>query len=307
MKQFDFSVVVPVFNSQDSLAELYSEIRHTLAGAGHTFEVIFVDDGSSDNSWQILGEIKARDPERVTAVRLSKNFGQHNATFCGFGFAKGDFVVTIDDDLQIPPAEILKLIRYRQEFDDDIVYGVYGKNKKHALLRNIGSNSLKTGSRLVRKGPGDGSSFRLIKREIIQKMLEHQRHFLFIDEIILWYTDLVGFVPVDHLPRKYEQSGYSYRSLIRLTGNIIIHYTTLPLKLLVYGGMIVSIFTFFIGVYFIIRKIFFNVPLGYTSLIVTILFSTSILLFSLGVIGEYLRRIYTIGNQKPSHSIRKVL
>jgi polyisoprenyl-phosphate glycosyltransferase len=307
MKQIDFSVVVPVFNSERSLAELYEGIRDTLTGAGYGFEIIFVDDGSADGSWQVLRELKERDPDRVTAVRLSKNFGQHNATFCGFGFARGASVITIDDDLQIPPSEMLKLVSSAQSSENDIIYGVYGKNKKHAVLRNIGSQSLKQGSRLVHNGPGDGSSFRLIKTEIIKKILEHQRHFLFIDEILQWYTDLIGFVLVDHFPRKYEQSGYSYRSLIRMFGEIIIYYTTLPLKLLVYGGMTVSVITLFIGLYFILKKIFFNVPLGYTSLIVTILFSTSILLFSLGVIGEYLRRIYIIQNQKPSHSIRKIL
>lgn len=307
MKQTDYSVVVPVYNSEPSLAELYGEIRETFAAAGAGFEVIFVDDGSTDGSWQVLQTIKASDPERVTAVKLSRNFGQHNATFCGFGFAKGDAVITIDDDLQIPPSEILKLIACRSGNEYDLVYGVFGRNKKHAALRNLGSRSLKEGAKLFRNAPGEGSSFRLISKAMIEKILEHQRHFLFIDEILLWYTDSVGFTEVEHRPRKYARSGYSYRSLVHLTGNILIYYTTLPLKLLVYGGMIFSLITLGLGIYFIMKKLFFNVPLGYTSLIVAVLFSTSILLFSLGVIGEYLRRIYMIQNQKPSHSIRRIL
>ena len=110
-----------------------------------------------------------------------------------------------------------------------------------------------------------------------------------------------------HLPRKYQQSGYSITKLFKLFANLVLYYTMVPLKLLVYGGFVISLITFFVGFYFILKKMIYNVPLGYTSLIVTILFSTSIILFSLGVLGEYLSRIYQVQNRKPPYSIKKVL
>jgi hypothetical protein len=125
--------------------------------------------------------------------------------------------------------------------------------------------------------------------------------------VLLWYTDDLAFTEVKHLPRKYDQSGYSITRLFKLFANLVLYYTMVPLKLLVYGGFIISLVTFVFGSYFIIKKMVFNVPLGYTSLIVTILFSTSIILFSLGVLGEYLSRIYQVQNRKPPYSIKKIL
>ena len=174
-------------------------------------------------------------------------------------------------------------------------------------MRNLGSASIKKSARLFRNSPGEGSSFRLITRELCQKILHHQQNFIFLDEVLQWYTDAIDFINVTHLPRKYKQSGYSARKLISLMGNIVLYYTTMPLKVLVYGGFLMSMVTLVIGAYFIFKKLFYDVPLGYTSLIVTILFSTSILLFSMGVLGEYLRRIYMVQNQKPSFSVRKIL
>jgi glycosyltransferase involved in cell wall biosynthesis len=306
MSQPTYSVVIPVFNSSLSLEELWDGIKAVFEEAGGSFEVVFVDDGSVDRSWDILAAIKERDPQRVTAVRLSRNFGQHNATLCGLGFAKGELVITMDDDLQAPPGEIPVLIRKYRDTHADIVYGIYG-SKKHSALRNFGSTSLKKSTRLFKRARADGSSFRLLTAELVKKILHHRQNFIFLDEVLHWYTDVIAFAEVRHLPRKYKQSGYTFRMLLNMLANLLLCYTTVPLKVLVYGGFALSLLTMGFGIYFIINKIFFNVPLGYTSLIVAILFSTSIILFSLGIIGEYLRRIYQVQNQQPPYSIRKVI
>jgi len=215
-------------------------------------------------------------------------------------------VITIDDDLQTPPAEIPKLIETYQATQADLVYGIYSR-KRHSKVRNLGSASLKKSSRLLHHAPGEGSSFRLMTRDLAAKIREHPAHFIYLDEIFRWYTGEIAFAEVNHLPRKYRQSGYSFRKLIHLLANILLYYTMIPLKLLVYGGLFFSLFTFVYGLFHIIKKLLYNVPLGYTSLIVTILFSTSIILFSLGVIGEYLSRIYQVQNRKPPFSISKIL
>jgi undecaprenyl-phosphate 4-deoxy-4-formamido-L-arabinose transferase len=306
MNNSQYSVVIPVFNSECSLEEMFLAIREVFTQRNEAFEVIFVDDRSRDSSWEVLRKLKSDHGDLVTAIRLSRNFGQHNATLCGLGFAKGRFVITIDDDLQTPPAEIPKLIETYQATQADLVYGIYSR-KRHSKVRNLGSASLKKSSRLLHHAPGEGSSFRLMTRDLAAKIREHPAHFIYLDEIFRWYTGEIAFAEVNHLPRKYRQSGYSFRKLIHLLANILLYYTMIPLKLLVYGGLFFSLFTFVYGLFHIIKKLLYNVPLGYTSLIVTILFSTSIILFSLGVIGEYLSRIYQVQNRKPPFSISKIL
>ncbi|MBL7138703.1 MAG: glycosyltransferase family 2 protein [Bacteroidales bacterium] len=303
----NYSIIVPVFNSEQSLNELFLGIRDVFTAMNQTFEVIFVDDGSEDRSWQVLEELKTAFSDRITAIRLAKNFGQHNATFCGFQFANGSQIITIDDDLQVPPAEIVKLIEAREQTKHDLIYGCFRK-KEQSALRNAGSATVKKASRMFRGTAGEGSSFRLISRELVEKILSYNTYFVFIDEILHWYTGEITCVEVRHLPRKYKSSNYSIGMLIRMSGNSLIFYSTIPLKIMVYGGSALALVFFLFGAYYGCRKIFFSVPVpGYTSLIVAILFSTGIILLSLGVIGEYISRIYSIQNKKPLFSIKKII
>jgi len=306
MKITDYSIVVPVYNSEDTLEELFERIKKLFDGLTISFDVVFVEDGGQDSSWKVLLSLKEKYPEIITAVKLNKNYGQHNATICGFGFTKGKQVITMDDDLQNPPEEIVKLIDRMNESDADVVYGIYDK-KKHSAVRNMGSASVKKTSKVLLKGTGKGSSFRLIKKEIIDKLTEHYHHFVFIDEVLLWYTEDISFVFVDHHIRKSGKSGYSGKRLFKMISDLVFFYTNLPLKIMVYSGLIVSVITFVFGIQFIIKRLFFDVPLGYTSLIVTVLFSTSLIVFSLGVIGGYLSRIYMVQNRKPGFTVKKVL
>lgn len=307
MENLDYSIVVPVFNSELTLEELYERLQKEFTQMAVTWEVIFVDDGSADDSWKVLKNIKESDPSHVKAIRLSKNFGQHNATFCGFSFARGKFVLTIDDDLQIPPEEIKKLISLQKEEDADIVYGTY-KKKQHGYARNMGSKYARKSSGHILGRSNPETSFRLIDRQIIEEVLEHHQYFVYIDELLSWYTENISFALVEHRKRETSKSGYNVRKFWQLVSNVIIYYTNIPLRFMVYGGLITSLFFVVLIVYFVFAKIFFNVPvLGYTSLITAILFSTSLIMFCLGVIGEYLRRIYMVQNKKPPFSIKKIL
>ena len=302
----DFSVIIPVYNSKETLEELFNGIKSTFEDLGKSFEVIAIEDGSSDNSWEVLESLKEQHPSLLTIIRLTKNYGQHNATLCGFEYSEGDLLVTIDDDLQTNPAEIKKLCAKYNESEADLTYGYY-KKKRHSPLRNLGSKFLKRSSKQLFKAPGEGSSFRLIRKELAKNILHHLQNFVFIDELLLWYTDNIDFAEVRHEKRKHKKSGYSYFKLFKLFTNIIVYYTAVPLKIMTYGGFFLSLISFLLGLRFILRKIFLNVELGYTSLIVAILFSTSLILFCLGIIGEYLRRIYTVQNKKPPYSIKKIV
>ncbi|MEI7490626.1 MAG: glycosyltransferase family 2 protein [Bacteroidota bacterium] len=301
-----YSVVIPVYNSQQSLKELFFRIKAVFDLTGESFETIYIDDYSRDQSWNVIRELKSEFPENVVGIQLNKNFGQHNATSCGFKFAKGDLIITIDDDLQTPPEEITKLLSAFNPEEADLVYGFY-RLKKHSAIRRIGSHTIKKSSKFFRNTIEEGSSFRLIKADLAKKITDLHQNFIFIDEMLQWYTDDIHLVEVRHEARKYAASNYNSKKILKLVGNILIYYTTIPLKLLVYGGFISFLITFGFGLYFIIKKIFFNVPLGYTSMIVAILFSTSLILFSLGVIGEYLSRIYEVENRKPLYSIKKIV
>ncbi|MDD5506793.1 MAG: glycosyltransferase family 2 protein [Bacteroidales bacterium] len=302
-----YTVIIPVFNGEDTLRELAERLLKFFGDLGKSCALIFIDDGSQDNSWRVLTEIKKSFPDVVTVIRLARNSGQHNATFCGMARAKGDFIITIDDDLQIPPEEIAKLIRQYDESHPDIVYGIY-PDKKHNTLRNVSSASFRQSSRIFQNGPGKGSSFRLITRELTDHIIAHYQSFVFLDELINWYTADIAYTDVSHLGRRNKRSGYTPRKLVRLISNIILYYSNIPLKMMVYTGMVVSGFSFLIGILYIVKKIFFNVSVpGYTSTIVVIAFSTGIIVFSLGVIGEYLSRIYFSQSKKPPYTIKKIL
>jgi polyisoprenyl-phosphate glycosyltransferase len=307
MSNIEYSVIVPVYNSEASLQELYTGIKKVFDQRGVSFEVVFVDDGSKDQSWNILSKLKSDFPKPVVAIKLSGNYGQHNATLCGMSHSAGKFIITIDDDLQIQPREINKLIDDCNKKESELVYG-YFKNKKHSMLRNAGSYYMKTVPKILYKKPGQGSSFRLLTRDLAMKILTHNQNFVFIDELLVWYTNNISFVEVDHEKRAYGRSGYSSFKLFQLAINTMYYYTALPLKIMTYGGLLSSAICFFIGLYYLIKKIIFHhMPPGYTSVIVAVLFSTSIIIFSLGIIGEYLRRIYLVQNKKPSYIIKEIL
>jgi glycosyltransferase involved in cell wall biosynthesis len=298
-----YSIVVPVYNSTSSLHELTSRIHLAIQNCNKSFELILVDDGSSDESWNEIEKLKKSFPETLKAIKLNKNYGQHNATLCGIHFSKGDQVITIDDDLQFPPEEISKLIACFENTNADIVYGI-PESKKHSAIRNAGTYYIKATSDQT-KG---GSSFRLIKRSICDEIIQnHQGSFLFIDTVITWYTNNIETTLVLHEHRKQGKSGYSLKKLVSLYFNILINYSALPLKLMTYGGLLFSIITFIFGLRFLYRKLVHNVPLGYTSLIVSILFSTSLILLCLGIIGQYLYKLYQLQNKKPTYSVQKTI
>jgi glycosyltransferase involved in cell wall biosynthesis len=301
----EFSVVVPVFNSEKSLPELFQRLNVTFNKMNKSFEVIFVDDGATDKSWDIITTLKKENPEKIIAVKLAKNFGQHNAILCGLKFVKGNFTITIDDDLQQNPEDIEIMFDKIIECNADVVYGIYEENK-HSLSRRIGSWYMKQSSRFSRKIIA-GASFRLIKSDVVIKMLEGNHDFVYIDEILSWHTENAAFVTVQHTPRKYDRSNYTHKKLLNHAYNITLFYTAFPLRLMTYGGFFFSIFMLLTGLFFLLKKFFFKVPMGYTSLIVTILFSAGIMLMCMGILGEYLFRIYKSQTRKPPYSISKIL
>ncbi|MFT5862438.1 MAG: glycosyltransferase involved in cell wall biosynthesis [Flavobacteriales bacterium] len=297
-----YSVVIPVYNSAVSLEELYARIHSAFKEFGSAFEVIFVDDYSEDSSWRVLQDLKVQFPETVKLIRFARNYGQHSATFCGFQHAKGDFVISLDDDLQNAPEDIPKLIQKQRDTLTELVYGIGGKQQ--TFWRKMGSGILRSGSKLLEGGPHKGSSFRLLSRSLVDQVLQHNRHFIFLDEVLFWYTNEIAFETVPHYSRPNGSSGYSLRKLLGLVARSTLFYSTWPLKVMTLGGLFLSSMSFIAGLTFVILKFVYDVPVrGFTALMVTILFSTSLILLCFGVIGGYIKHIFIVLNSKPMYSI----
>jgi glycosyltransferase involved in cell wall biosynthesis len=297
------SIVIPVYNSESTLSELLERLTQVNSNLKYNFQIILIDDGSTDQSWNKIENLFTKYPT-ITALRLTKNFGQQAALLAGFKFCKGELIITMDDDLQHPPEEIIKLVSKFEETKASVVYGL-PSNKQHSAIRNASSKAVTLTSA---NGNHQGSSFRLIKREIIEKIiLNHQYNFLFIDALLNWYTSDFTTVEVEHHPRKAGKSGYTFRKLFSIHFKTMINYSVLPLKLLIYGGILTSIISFFIGTFFIWKKLMFDVPLGYTSIIVAILFSSGLIFLGIGFLGLYIHKIYEFNLNKPVYFVNKIL
>ncbi len=301
---FDFSIIVPVYNSTDTLEKLTHLISDALKG--YSYQIIFVNDKSMDNSWSKLESLYQENPEKFVAVNLEKNVGQHLALFCGMQMAKGEFVVTLDDDLQIPPKEILKIFDKIKSEKADLVYGVFPQ-KKHSKVRNAGSKFFGKIFSTYASTPRNGSSFKIINHSIVARIIEHNHHNVYIDELLGWYSSKTGFVEIEHNKRQEGNSGYSFISLVKLAINVFVNYTALPLKMITLLGLFSSLVSFLLGAYFLYQKFMIGAALGFTALIVSIFFSTGLILFSLGIIGEYISRLFLIHTGKPAFKIKKIL
>jgi len=302
----NISIVVPVFNAAPVLIALQSEIDKVMAQLALPYKLIMVDDGSEDNSWEVIKAIKNNNPEKVTAIRMSKNYGQHNAIFVGFRNAKGDYIVTMDDDLQHPPDEISALIKCAEETGSDLVYGI-SKTYKRTLKRRVLRWGFKVLNKMTAHNNSEGSSFRLLKKELVDKLIKHDQEFVFIDELARWYTEKFDYIRVRHDPSRLAKSRYPFSRLSKLYYNLVFGYDAFLLRMITFLGCTSSALSFLVGLYFVIKKIFFHVAVGFTGIVVSITFTGGIILLSIGIIGEYMRRMYNIMNAKPQSSISEIL
>ncbi len=304
-KKISLSVCVPVYNSEQTLKELCGRLDQVLKPIADHYDLILIDDASKDRSWQVITEL-CKTNSRIKAIQLMRNFGQHNALMCGFRYAKGDYIVTIDDDLQILPEDIPKLIQKIQE-GYDVVYGSY-ETKKHHWFRNIGSSLVQY---IYKKAFGlknNLTSFRIMRREIVEAAMAYELNFTFIDGLLAWYTQKIATIPVSHLPRQIGKSNYNINKLVNLSVNMLTNFSTVPLQAASILGIVFSLFGFLIGFYFFIKKIIFGTPvMGFTALVTLITFFSGVQLLSLGIIGEYIGRVHLNLNKKPQYMVRSTL
>lgn len=300
------SIVIPVYNSENSLQPLYQKIEAALNQ--YDWEMILVNDCSEDSSWGAMQGLAAHD-KRIKTYNLTNNFGQHNAIMCGLNQVSGSHIVTMDDDLQHPPEEIAKLLESHAKSGFPVVYGQY-KKKKHGSFRDWFSKSI---NRALSKVTGTGynvTSFRLMTRAVVEELVKITMHNVMIDVLIkdIVHPTQVGHVLVRHDPRTIGESNYSMGKLAKYALNMIFNYTTLPLKIGVFLGITFSAVSIVIGVYYIFHYFIYGITVkGWTSLLVLLTLFFGILFLMLGIIGDYVGKIYLIANKKPQYIIQKNL
>ena len=303
----DLSVVVPVYRSRETLMPLTSRICSALEGRGWDFEIVLVDDGSPDDSWNTILCVQRKIPGRVVAVQLMRNYGQHNAIMCGFRHARGRFVVTMDDDLQNPPEEIPRLVSAARDFDLDLIYGI-PESREHAIWRNLGSSLIQGFYRRVFRLSNSLSSFRLIRRELLDSILSYNLNFTFIDGLLAWNTRRIGQIAVSHHARHVGRSGYSLPRLLFLALNLFTNFSLVPLQLVSALGSLAATAGFLGALVYLMLFLFKNITApGYASIIISILVMGGAQLLALGILGEYLGRLHLNVNRKPQYTIRQVI
>lgn len=302
-----YSVVIPVYNSAKIVADTVTQVRSFFFEKAFRFEIILVNDGSKDDSWSIISDQARLYPE-VTAINLLRNYGQHHANLCGFREAKGDFLITMDDDLQNPPEEIVKLVDASQQ-GHDLVLGCF-EAKQHSFVRRAGSRFVGWLNRKVFDVKDDLvlSNFRIIRRDVIDRVCKDRSFAPYIPGLVLKYSSRQCNVLVRHEPRAAGQSGYTWRKLLRLVTTILFNHSSIPLRYGAALGFVIAGGSFLLSLYFLLEAMIrgTHAP-GWASLVVMLSFFNGVLILLLSVIGEYLIRILREIGTEQSYEVTEVV
>jgi len=300
------SIVIPVYNGALSIGRLVDELIARISPV-FNIEIVLVNDCSPDNSEEVCIGITKKHPEFVSFYSLAMNVGEHNTVMAGLNKANGDYAVIIDDDFQNPVSEVIKLIDYMINSNYDVVYTFY-EEKKHSIFRNLGSQFNDKVANVMLKKPKDlyMSSFKIINRFLINEVIKYDLPYPYLDGLILRRTSNIGKIKVSHTARQIGKSNYTLRKLISLWMNMFTNFSILPLRISIVLGFIFSFIGFLISIDAIIEKIINpHLPQGYTFIVIIISFYAGIQLIAIGMVGEYLGRLFMAHNKKPQYSIRK--
>ena len=303
-----YSVVVPVYNSEHTLQELYTRLEKVFREViKEEFELILVDDGSKDRSFEVMQELRAKD-NRVRIIQMARNFGQHPALLCGFAHVKGDFVVTMDDDLQHQPEELPKMINVMRERDDvDAIIASY-EGRQHGFIRKLGTKfSVWATSKMLGKDPDlQITSYRLIRRFLVDAMVKTNTYLPQIGNLLVLTSNRIINVPVQHAARVYGKSGYSFKRLVKDLIYDITAHTAFPLLMERNIGIASFLVSMVMAVYFLVRYFAFGVSVeGWTSLMMVMLAFFGLILLSIGIMGIYLMNILNEAKKMPHYVVRR--
>ena len=303
----EYSIVVPIFNEEGNINNFNKRLSLVMNKLKTSYEIIFVNDGSTDKSHDLLTQLWTKDKQHVKVVNLTRNFGQHAALMAGFEIAQGAKIVTIDCDLQMPPEEIPKLIKKLAE-GHDIVFGVYGQTRKDSFLRKIGSKFAKYILSKLIPNMSDISGFRILKRHTVIELLKLKEKNKMIDGLLCWMGYDIDKVEIKHNKREVGKSKYSFFKLIAFWLDMVVSLTYLPLKIAIFGGAFMGLSGLLLASYYFIRYLIYGTTIaGFTTLTILIALFSGIQLFCIGIIGEYLGRTNKGVMNKPEFIVRGVL
>ncbi len=301
------SVVIPVYNSEDTLKPLIDRIETVLGSTGEPFEIVMVNDGSTDAGWEVITEI-VNSHRTVRALNLLRNYGQHNALLAGIRAVRFDKIVTLDDDLQNPPEEIPKVLE-KLDADHDVVYGSPDA-ERHGILRDLASQVTKLAFRSAMnvRTARHISAFRAFRTHLREAFRNYHGPFPSIDVLLTWATKRFTAVTVTHEPRGSGTSHYTFRRLVAHALNMATGFSAIPLRVANILGFAFTLFGVFILLYVVGRYLLFGTPVqGFTFLASIITIFSGVQLFTLGIFGEYLARMHFRLMERPVYAIAEMI
>ena len=300
------SFVIPCYNSSKTIEKVVEEISEVMEKSGdYTYEIVLVNDCSPDDTFEVIKRICSKRKD-VCGVNLARNFGQHAALMAGFHYVHGDIIVCLDDDGQTPADEVWKLLDKLKE-GCDVVYAKY-EHKQHSAFRNFGSRINELMTRVMLNKPRDLyiSSYFAAKRFIIDEMIKYTNPYPYVIGLVLRTTGKVANTEVNHREREIGTSGYTLGKLLALWFNGFTAFSIKPLRVATVIGSFVAVSGFIYGIYTVIRKLVDpNIVIGFSSLMSAIVFIGGMVMMMLGIIGEYIGRIYISLNNSPQYVIRE--
>ena len=305
-EQITISIVIPVYRGAESIGPLVDSLVESLR-PHFSFEIILVNDCSPDDSERVCIELHEKYKSIIKFYSLAKNVGEHNAVMAGLNNATGEWAVIMDDDFQNPVSEVIKLVSFAVANTYDVVYTYYDK-KKHSLFRNIGSRFNDRVASMMLKKPKDLylSSFKAVDRFLINEIVKYELPFPYIDGLILRTTSNIGRLRVRHGERLRGKSGYTFRKLVSLWLTSFTNFSVIPLRISTTVGFAFAVLGFIVGIEMVIEKIMEpTLPVGYALLVFLITVFAGTQLIAIGMVGEYIGRMFLCQNKKPQYSIRK--
>jgi undecaprenyl-phosphate 4-deoxy-4-formamido-L-arabinose transferase len=302
----NISVVIPVYNGQETITPLVERLGKVLPGISDSYEVVLVCDGSPDQSWQVIEALAARYPW-VAGIQMMRNYGQHNALLCGVRAARYEAIVTMDDDLQNPPEEIPVLLKKLEE-GYDVVFGV-PKKMSQTWWRNAASVFSKRVVSFVMgtKAINDITSYRIFRTHLRQAFEFYQGPDLLLDVLLTWGTDRFATTPVDEQPRTIGKSNYNLMKLIKMALTLLTSYTTVPLRFASILGFFFTVVGVVILLYVLVTYFILGSEPGFSFLASAIVIFSGVQLFALGIMGEYLARVFDRTNGRPTYQVLKTI
>jgi len=303
IKENLISLVIPTYKGAKTLPKLIEELM--IIFKNHKIEIIIVNDFSPDTTHEDVMLLLDKYPNKITYLKLSKNFGEHSATMAGLRHSEGDLIVIMDDDGQNPPEEAYKLAEFSLKSEYDVIFTKY-QIKKDSFIRNLMSKIANISAQIILKKPKEiyFSSFKAIKRNIVDEIIKYEGAFPYIDGLLLSITSNIGSFEVIHKERKQGKSSYNIYKLAKHYSNLIINFSTIPIHLFSVLGLIITIISFLVIIAIVIEKMINpNVPIGYSTLISVLIFFSGVQLLFLGVIGEYVGKILKNVNKENQYNI----